>query len=164
MEEQRRYTADEIEELKKKDPSELTSHERQLVNLKPVREGDPKRANSGRKKGCVNWSTQFQNLMNDERMLEAIAHQMPKKWSGVVGEYPATVIAAGVVTIATREVLKAMEQDKNLSIATLKTLELIGKLGYGDKVVHEADGDGFFNQAVFNFVTKPDRKQPDEES
>lgn len=163
MEEQRKYTADEIEELKKKDLNELTSHERQLINLKPVREGDPKRANSGRKKGSVNWSVQFQRLMNDERMIEAIAHQVPKKWSGVVGQYPATVIAAGVITIATREVLKAMEQDKSLSIATLKTLELIGKLGYGDKVVHEADSEnGFFNTAVFNFEVLPGRKESQE--
>lgn len=163
MEEKRKYTAKDIEELKKKDPSELTPKERGLANLRPIKGDEPYRQ-VGRKKGVVNWSTQFQKLMNDERMLEAIARQQPKQWSGVVGQYPATVIAAGVITIATREVLKALEQDKNLSIATLKTLELIGKLGYGDKLVHETDGEGFFNRAVFNFEVVPDRKDRPEES
>lgn len=163
--EKKKYTAADIAELKKKDPSELTPRERGLINITPITDPNDPRRQVGRKKGTVNWSTQFQKLMNDERMLKAIARQVPKKWSGVVGEYPATVIAAGVVTIATREVLKAMEQDKNLSIATLKTLELIGKLGYGDKVVHEADAEnGFFNTAVFNFEVVPDRKDKPAES
>lgn len=162
--EQKKYTAADIEELKKKDPSELTSYERGLANLRPNKKGETGEKHLGsRKKGTPNWSTYFKRLMADEAFLNTIITSLPKKWEGVVEKYPASVIAAGLIASATQNVAKAIVEGKPIDKATLEMIDRISKIGYGDKVgVEVGTEEGFFDKVTFNFVTKEDRPQPEE--
>lgn len=159
----RKYTAQDIEELKKKDPSELTPYERGLANLRPNKKGETGEKHLGsRKKGTPNWSTHFKRLMADEDFLNTIISQLPKKWEGVVDKYPASVIAAGLITTATQQVAKCISEGRPIDEHTLKIIDRISKIGYGDKVVYDAEEDSFFDRVNFNFNVVGDRKQPDE--
>lgn len=163
--EQKKYTAKDIEELKKKDPSELTPRERGLANLHPNKKGDTGDKHlGGRKKGSLNWSTHFKRLMGDEDFLNTIISQLPKQWEGVVDKYPASVIAAGLIATATQQVARSIAEGKPVDEQTLKIIDRISKIGYGDKIVHE-DPDGIFQKTEILFEVVPSlREKEDVES
>lgn len=157
----KKYTAKDIEELKKKDPKELTPYERGLANLTPNKAGEKRRG--GQKKGSHNWSTYFKRLMADEDFLATIISQLPRQWEGVVDKYPASVIAAGLIATATQQVAKSIAEGKPVDEQTLKIIDRISKIGYGDKVVHDVEEEGFFDKVQFNFIQHSGRK-PEENS
>lgn len=164
MQPEKKYTAKDIEELKKKDPSELTPYERGLANLLPNKPGETgEKRRGGQKKGSHNWSTYFKRLMADEDFLKTMISQLPKQWEGVVDKYPASVIAAGLITTATQNVAKCVAEGKPVDEATLKIIDRISKIGYGDKIVHDVEEDGFFDYTKITFEVVPDRKRPEEE-
>lgn len=159
---EKKYTAEEIEKLKQKDPKDLTPYERGLVNLTPIKKGEVRNPN-GRKKGAKNWSTYFQKLLNDEEFLSTIIKNLPPSWNDTVEKYPASVIAAGLITTATQSVAKAVAEGRPIDDQTLKTLDRIQKFTFGDKVTHEVEEEGFFDKVQFNFSVAPDRKKEDED-
>lgn len=158
-----KYTADDIAELKKKDPSELSAYERGLANLKPVKKGEVRNP-KGRGAGAKNWSTHFKRLMGDEEFLNTIISQLPRQWEGVVDKYPASVIAAGLIATATQQVAKSIAEGKPVDEQTLKIIDRISKIGYGEtkNVNVDAEENGFFDKVNFNFTVVEDRKQPEE--
>ena len=160
--EEKKYTREDIENFKKKDPSELTSEQRRIANLNPVKPGEVRNP-VGKKKGTKNWATHFKKLLNDEKFLDSIITSLPSSWNDIVDKYPASVIAAGLIATATQNVAKSVTEGKPIDDQTLKTLDRIQKFTYGDKVVHDVDEEGgFFEQAIFNFSVVPDRKRDDE--
>ena len=164
MQSEKKYTAKDIEELKKKDPSELTPYERGLANLLPNKKGDTgEKRRGGQKKGSHNWSTYFKRLMADEKFLETIISQLPRQWEGVVDKYPASVIAAGLIATATQQVAKSIAEGKPVDEQTLRIIYRISKIGYGDesKVTLNTE-EGFFDKVSFNFNVVEDREQPEE--
>lgn len=159
MQPEKKYTAKDIEELKKKDPNELTSYERGLANLLPNKKGDTgEKRRGGQKKGSHNWSTYFKRLMADEDFLSTIISQLPRQWEGVVDKYPASVIAAGLIATATQQVAKSIAEGKPVDEQTLKIIDRISKIGYGDKVVHDVEEEGFFDKVQFNFIQHSGKK------
>ena len=156
--EEKKYTREDIEELKKKDPNELTAKEKGLANLRPNKAGEPRLG--GRKKGTPNWSTHFKRLMGDEDFLNSIISSLPKDWEGVVDKYPASVIAAGLIASTTRRVAESVAQNKAIDKETLEMIDRISKIGYGDtKNINMSDDDGFFDKVTFNFSVVPDKKR-----
>ena len=151
-----RYTAADIEALKQEDPANLSPKERRLANLKPIQKGEVRNP-KGRGKGVKNWSTHFKKLMGDEQLMKSIISSKPSDWDGIVEDCPADVIAAGLISVVLRSVSEAVSQGKPLDYKTTKAIELLNKLGYGEKVVMDTD-EGFFDktQVVFNVVE--DRK------
>lgn len=163
--EDKKYTREDIEALKKKDPSELTGREKGLANLKPAKKGEIRNP-KGRGKGVKNWSTYFKNLLNDEQFLSTIIKSLPDTWNDTVEKYPASVIAAGLITTATQSVAKSVAEGKPVDEQTLRTLDRIQRFTYGDKITHDVDEDsGFFEKAVFNFnVVKPEKREEGKEN
>lgn len=159
---EKKYTAKDIEELKKKDPKDLTPRERGLVNLSPVKKGEVRNPN-GRGKGVKNWSTYFEKLLNDGEFLSTIIKNLPPSWNDTVEKYPASVIAAGLITTATQSIAKAVAEGRPVDEQTLKTLDRIQKFTYGDKVTHDVDESGFFEKVNFNFRVASDREKEDED-
>ena len=160
---EKKYTAKDIEELKKRDPSELTPKERGLANLRPNKKGETGEKHLGsRKKGTPNWSTHFKRLMGDEKFLGTIISQLPKQWEGVVDKYPASVIAAGLIASATQSVAKAIAEGKPIDKPTLEMIDRISKIGYGDKVVHDMEDNGFFEHTKITYEVLPGRKREEE--
>ena len=155
---EKKYTAKDIEEVKKKDPSELTPTERRLANLNVIKPGEVRNPN-GRGKGVKNWSTYFQKLLNDEAFLATIIKNLPSSWNDTVEKYPASVIAAGLITTATQSVAKAVAEGRPIDEQTLKTLDRIQKFTFGDKITHDVEEEGFFDKVQFNFEIAPDRKR-----
>lgn len=159
---EKKYTAQDIEELKKKDPSELTPKERGLVNLQPNKPGETgEKRLGGRKKGTPNWSTYFKRLMNDEEFLGTIISSIPKEWEGIVEKYPASVIAAGLIASATRRVAESIVKNEAIDKETLEMIDRINKYGYGEKIQHGVDEDGFFEKTKIVFEVVPDRPRED---
>ena len=99
----KKYTREDIEELKKRNPEELSAKEKMLANLKPAKKGEVRNP-KGRGGGAKNWKTHFQRLMGDEEFLNTIITQLPREWDGVVEKYPASVIAAGLIASTTQSV------------------------------------------------------------
>ena len=160
---EKKYTREDIEELKKKDPSELTPYERGLANLQPNKKGETGDKHlGGRRKGTPNWSTYFKRLMGDEDFLSTIISQLPKQWEGVVDKYPASVIAAGLIATATQQVAKSIAEGKPVDEQTLKIIDRISKIGYGDKVVHDMEDNGFFEHTKITYEVLPGRKREEE--
>lgn len=160
---ERKYTAEDIEELKKKDPNELTPYERGLANLRPNKKGETGEKHLGsRKKGTPNWSTHFKRLMGDEDFLNTIISSLPSQWNGVVDKYPASVIAAGLITTATQQVAKSIVEGKPIDEQTLKIIDRISKIGYGDKVVHDVEENGWFEHTKITYEVIPGRKREEE--
>lgn len=158
MQPEKKYTSEVIEELKKKDPSELTPEEKSIANLKPVKKGEVRNPN-GRTKGTKNWSTYFQKLLNDEAFLATIIKNLPASWNDTVEKYPASVIAAGLITTATQSVAKAVAEGRPIDEQTLKTLDRIQKFTFGDKITHDVEEEGFFDKVNFHFeVIKPEKE------
>ena len=162
LEEKRKYTLAEIEELKKLPREQLTPHERALVNLKPIPAGKGEVRNpKGRKKGQKNWSTIFRNLMDNEKFCQTLIGSKPKEWNEMVGDTPAEVLAAVIVASTVRAAAKYIGQDKPLPKDVRESILLVSKLTYGDKLKVETDG-GFFQQPVINFSVREDRKEQPE--
>lgn len=164
MMQDKKYTAEDIAELKKKDPSELTAKEKGLANLQPNKPGETGDKHlGGRKKGTPNWSTHFKRLMADEQFLNTIISALPQQWEGVVDKYPASVIAAGLITTATQQIAKSVVEGKPVDEQTLRIIDRISKIGYGDesKVTLNTE-EGFFDKVNFTFNVVEDREQPEE--
>ena len=66
------------------------------------------------------------------------------------------MIAAGIVAGATKEIAKSVAENKPISKEVRDLVDLLNKIGYGEKVVHEA-GETFFDKAniSFNVVSTP---------
>jgi len=161
---EKKYTAQDIEELKKKDPKELTAKEKGLINLRPNKPGETGDKHlGGRKKGTPNWSTHFKRLMGDEQFLNTIISALPQQWEGVVDKYPASVIAAGLITTATQQIAKSVVEGKPVDEQTLRIIDRISKIGYGDESrVTLNTEEGFFDKVNFTFNVVEDREQPEE--
>lgn len=158
----KKYTRAEIEELAKQDPSTLTLKERRLVNILPTmnKKGETgDKHYGGRKPGTRNWDTMFRKLMNDDRFLDKMGLNIPPEWHDTVEKYPASVIAAGMITMAARDVVDSVNSGKKIDKATLDLLDRIAKFGYGDKVVHDIEKPSFFDRTEFHFNVIPDRKE-----
>ena len=157
----RKYPEGYFEELQKIPDEELTPEERRLKNLHPWKKGqsgNPK----GMKKGTKHWSTIFKRLMGDPDLLHTIISSTPSEWQGIVGDAPAEVIAASVIASVLRDVSESMSKGKSLDKNTRDAIELLNKLGYGEKQVHEVD-KSFFDQAQITFNVVPDtHKKPEE--
>lgn len=157
-----KYTREDIEALKKirdENPELLTPEERGLANLTPIKKGEIKNP-KGRGKGVKNWSSHFKKLMGDEDFLKTIIKSNPKEWDGIVGEYPADVIAAGIIATVTREVSKAVVEGKPLSMATTRSIDLLNKLGFGEqKNITLDDSEGFFEKTNITFTVLPAREK-----
>ena len=158
---EKKYTVEDIENLKKKNPEELTPEERRIRNLTPIKEGEIKNP-KGRTKGCANWSTHFKRLMGNEIFLETIISSLPQEWQGIVEGVPADVIAAALIATITREAAKSVAEQKPISGSTLKAIQLLNKISYGDKIQVEPDENSFFKKPVINFVVREDRKKETE--
>lgn len=154
----KKYTREDIEALKNQDPETLTPYERGLANLKPTKPGERRNPN-GRGKGVPNWSTRFQKLMGDEEFLATVVNTLPKNWDGIVAKHSADVIAAGLITLATQGVAKAISENRPLDENTLKLIDRIKNIGYGDKITHELDEPSFFDRTQITFNVVPDRKK-----
>ena len=102
--------------------------------------------------------------MGDEEFLNTIISQLPRQWEGVVDKYPASVIAAGLIATATQQVAKSIAEGKPVDEQTLKIIDRISKIGYGEtkNVNVDAEENGFFDKVNFNFTVVEDRKQPEE--
>lgn len=146
---------EQMEELvaKKERGEPLTQKETRLVNLskgmiKPGEVKNPK----GRGKGVKNWSTHFKRLMGDEKLLKSIISNKPSTWEGIVEETPADVVAAGLIAVITRDVAKAVAEGKSIDKNTLRAIDILNKLGWGEKNILSVDEEqGFFQKPVINF-------------
>lgn len=154
-----KYSAADIEALKQEDPANLSPMEKRLANLKPIQKGEVRNP-KGRGKGVKNWSTHFKKLMGDEALLKSIISSKPSEWNGVVQDCPADVIAAGLISVVVRSVSESVKNGKPLDYKTAKSIELLNKLGYGEKVVMNTE-EGFFDKSVINFNVIPDRPHDD---
>ena len=155
-----KWTKEQIEELKRKPYAELTSEERKIVNLNPIKKGEVRNPN-GRKKGSKNWATRFQKLMNDSEFLATIISHKPKEWDDIVGDTPAEVVAAAIIANTARNVAKSISSDAPLDRELQSQVKLLNDLGFGERVVHEAE-DGFFDQVQFNFEVVPAKNKQDD--
>jgi len=153
----RKYTKEEIEELKKKPVEELTPYERRLTNLSIIQPGEVRNPN-GLKKGTVLWPTRFKKLLANPDFLKRVMGTTPENWRDVVNEDSADVIAAGLIASVLRQVQECEENNKRLPKETLDAIALINKMAFGDKIVHETD-DSFFQKASITFNVVPDREQ-----
>lgn len=155
-----KYTREDIEALKEQDPALLTPEQRRLVNLKPPKPGEVRNPTG---KTATHWSTHFKKLMNDEDFLNSIISSLPKEWDEIVDKTPASVIAAGLIAVATREVAKKVASGEQIDEKTLRLVDRIKDIGYGDKVTHEIEDNGFFEHTKITFqVLNPDPR-PEEE-
>lgn len=159
----RKYPEGYFEKLHNTPDEELTPQEKRLKNLHPWKKGqsgNPK----GYKKGQKHWSTIFKRLMADPDFLKTVISSTPAEWQNIVDDTPADIIAAGVIASVVRDISEATNRGKSLDKNTRDAIELLNKLGYGEKQVHELD-QGFFEQAQINFNVVPDtHKQNTEES
>lgn len=150
-------TREDIEAIKKKDPSEMTSRERQLANLTPWQkgyQGNPEHKNINKKKTISN---QAKRLLNSPMFLKTIIKTMPKDWEDIVGDTSTEVIVAGLITSIVRDVAKSVKNGDPLSKETRTAIMQLNKLGFGEEVTHKLD-EGFFQQAQINFNVVEDRK------
>lgn len=157
---------EQVEALKKKKErgEELTLEEQKLLNLSKtmIKPGEVRNP-EGRKKGAINWSTRIKRLMGDEKLLKSVISELPANWQGIVENTPADVIAASLIVSATRQSAENVAKGSPIDEQTLKVIDRISKIGYGDKVVMDAE-DGFFEKTQINFNVVPDRRSKDDES
>lgn len=155
-----KYTREDIEAFKKEDPANLTVEQRRLANLKPTKPGEVRNPTG---KTSIPWSTYFKRLMNNEEFLNTIISSLPKEWNDIVDKTPASVLAAGLIAVATRDVAKKVANGEQIDEKTLRLLDRIKDIGYGDKVTHEIEENGFFDHTKITFqVVQPDPR-PEEE-
>ena len=161
MEEKEKYTREDINYLKTLPRDQLTPKQRGLVNLNPPTVGtvlNPK----GKQKGMKNWSTHFQKLMGSETFFKTIVNKMPGEWDNLVDNTPGEVIAAGLIAITSREIMKALSSGRSIDRNTKEAISLINKLGFGEKFVVDTD-DSFFHKTVINFNVVPPKHRIDDE-
>lgn len=147
---------DRIEAAKAKPCEERTPEERKLANLHPFepgKSGNP----AGRKKGTLDWSTRIKHTLNDPRFLETIVTHPPKEWAELLDGTPADLIVKCVVASLTKAVAKSIADSKPLDKDTRALLALLSKMGYGDKIVHDVEEGGFFDNSKIVFEVVPDR-------
>lgn len=155
----RRY----IEWLKTQDPATLTPEQRRLRNLSPIKNGEIKNPNGG-KKGVKHWSTHFRKLMEDEEFFKTFISGVPKEWEDIIDNSAAKAIAAAVITSTSQRCMECLAKKEPLDKETREMVALLNKLGYGDKVVIEdVDGNSPFNRPALFFDVIPS-KQPEEEN
>ena len=162
--EEKKYTKDDIERLRKlrdEDPSQLKPDEAKYANLHPIEKGEVRNP-KGRTKGVKNWSTHFKRLMGDEKFLKSIVKSLPSQWTNTVDEIPASVIAAGLIATATQNVAKAVAEGRPVDETTLKIIDRISKIGYGDKVVHDVEDNGWFEHTKITYEVIPGRRKEEE--
>lgn len=161
--EERMEQAKELE-AKKERGEKLTQEEQRLLNLSKtmIKPGEVRNP-EGRKKGAINWSTRIKRLMGDERLLKSVISNLPSSWDDIVDDTPADVIGAAMIASVVREAAKSVAEGKPLDEQTLRTIDRISKIGYGDKVVMDAE-DGFFEKTQINFNVVPDRRSKNDES
>jgi len=152
----RRY----IEWLKTQDPATLTPEERRLRNLKPTKDGEVRNPVGG-KKGVQHWSSYFRKFMDDEDFFKTFVKSVPKEWEQLIQGSSGKAIAAALVASTSVKCMKAIAEGKEVDKDTREMIALINKIGYGDKVVFEAD-DGFFNKTNLTFNVLPDREDKSE--
>lgn len=154
----RRY----IEWLKTQDPATLTPEQRRLRNLTPLKTGDVINPKGG-KKGVQHWSTYFRKFMDDEKFFNSFIKSVPDEWTDLIQNSSGKAIAAALVASTAMKCMKAVAEGKEIDRDTREMVALINKIGYGDKVVFEAD-DSFFNKTNLIFNVIPDREDNKEES
>jgi len=146
---------------KKARGEKLTLDETRLANMNMIKPGEVRNP-KGRGKGVKSWSTHFKRLMGDEKLLKSIISNKPSAWEGIVDEIPADVIAAGLIAVVTRDVAKAVAEGKSIDKNTLRAIDILNKLGWGEKNILSVDEEqGFFEKPVINFIVKPPRKEPE---
>lgn len=148
----KKYSKEDIERIANTDPELLTPEERGFKNIIPTigYKGMPPANPRGNWKKTPNFGHRVRKLMEDEELLSTILKSTPNQWKGIVDKTPAAVIAAAIVSNVTKEVAKSLSSDKPISKDVRDLVELLNKIGYGDKVVHEA-GDTFFDKANISF-------------
>lgn len=155
-----KYTREDIEAFKKEDPALLTGEQKRLANLKPANKGEVRNPNGNT---SIPWSSYFKKLMNNEDFLNTIISSLPKEWNDIVDKTPASVMAAGIIAVATREIAKKVASGEQIDEKTLRLLDRIKDIGYGDKVTHELDDNGFFEHTKITFeVVNPDPRPKEE--
>ena len=154
----KKYSKEDIERIKNTPDDLLTSEERKFKNIIPTigYKGMPPTNPRGNWKKTPSFSSKVRKLMNDEEFLKTILKSTPSQWQGIVDNTPASMIAAGIVAGATKEIAKSVAENKPISKEVRDLVDLLNKIGYGEKVVHEA-GETFFDKAniSFNVVSTP---------
>lgn len=135
---------------KKARGEKLTIEETRLANMNMIKPGEVRNPN-GRKKGSINWSTRIRRLMNDEAFLKSVIKSLPNEWSEIVDGTPADVIGASMIASVVREAARSVVEGKPLDAQTLKTIDRISKIGYGDKITLDVEEGSVFTQPVINF-------------
>jgi hypothetical protein len=72
------------------------------------------------------------------------------------------VIAAGLITTATQSVAKSVAEGRPVDEATLRIIDRISKIGYGDKVVHDVEDNGWFEHTKITYEVIPGRRKEEE--
>lgn len=148
----RRY----IEWLKEQDPATLTPEQKRLRNLTPMKPGETLNPN-GAKKGTKHWSVYVRQLLDDEKLFSSFVKSVPKELDPLIDKSSAKAIMAALIISATRASLEKMAKGEKIDRDTREMISLLNKIGFGDKVVFEAD-DSFFNKANLTFNVVPDRE------
>lgn len=158
--EERQKQASEIAE-KKARGEKITQDESRLLNLSKgmIKAGEVRNPN-GRGKGSIGWSTRIRRLMEDEKLLKSVIKELPSSWQGIVEETPADVIAAALIVSVARDSASAVTTGSSIDEKTLRAIDRISKIGYGDKITLDAEEGGFFDKTkiVFN-VTSENKNQ-----
>ena len=155
------YDRKYIEWLKEQPIENLTSEQRRLRNLNPIKNGEVRNPN-GAKKGSKHWSTYFQKMMDDPEFFKTFVKSIPKEWTDIVDNSSAKAIAAAVVSSTTKKCLETAAKGEEIDKDTREMIALLNKVAYGDKVVYSTD-DSFFNSPVINFNVVPDREEKTEQ-
>ena len=154
----KKYSKEDIERIASTPADLLTPEERRFKNIIPTigYKGMPPTNPRGNWKKTPNFGARVRKLMNDEEFLKTILKSTPAQWQGIVDNTPASMIAAGIVAGATKEIAKAVAENKPISKEIRDLVDLLNKIGYGEKVVHKA-GETFFDKAniSFNVVSTP---------
>mgnify|MGYP001209475091 CR=1 FL=1 len=155
------YDRKYIEWLKEQPIENLTSEQRRLRNLNPIKNGEVRNPN-GAKKGSKHWSTYFQKMMDDPEFFKTFVKSIPKEWTDIDDNSSAKAIAAAVVSSTTKKCLETAAKGEEIDKDTREMIALLNKVAYGDKVVYSTD-DSFFNSPVINFNVVPDREEKTEQ-
>lgn len=107
-------------------------------------------ANKGRKKGTRSWDAVFRKVLNNKEFQKTYLKTLPAQWNDIIENTPAELMAAGFVMSVSKEVAKAVQEDKLLSKDVRDAIMQLNKLGFGDKVVVEPD-ESIFDKVNLNF-------------
>lgn len=107
-------------------------------------------ANKGRKKGTRSWDAVFRKVLNSKEFQKTYLKTLPGQWNDIIENTPAELIAAGFIMSVSKEVAKAVQEDKPLPKEVRDAIMQLNKLGFGDKVVVEPD-ESVFDKVNLNF-------------